>query len=261
MCPCNVIPFRSPAPIFVDSLHNCTTPSASPTPYPVPIILNDEFKACSNSSDCLKYCVSIDINGSITSCPASATCFCVSSISNGCFDSFDCLFGQACVRFKATSVYSYCLSCQETSVPYPKTFFVDENHFCNGNAPVASPISDTFKYCSKDSKSALYGICSRSRCKQLGYDGTIYGCPFSYILSYMCFCMEGSDSCESSRNCLPTEACVKLLPNASTSYCAACEAIPRRTPSPIFVDDLHTCFLSSPLPTPYQYPHDNNDFW
>lgn len=116
--------------------------------------------------------------------------------------------------------------------------------------------SSTFKYCGKgtDFHSCVGG------CKRLLNDGTTELCDENHS-SQPCFCFDNSNSCSSSLDCSSSEACIKLLPNVDKSYCAPCDAVPYRSPPPIFVDSNHSCTALSPVPTPYEAPVIDDDLF
>lgn len=251
---CYAILRRSPAPIHLDSHHSCSTPSLTPTAYPVPSISNDSGDECFNSNDCSSYCASVSIDGSLTSCGSSAgECFCVELNYDGCYNSLDCHIREACVNYIENSTYSYCMSCNGISKISPKPVVVDESHYCNGNIPVDETFSgSTFSFCHR---TGSFVFCD-GYCGQMKNDGSVSRCDFD---SQPCFCLDFFEGCTSSTTCSPMEGCVKLLPNASNGYCVDCYAILRRSPAPIHVDALHSCFTPSPIPTPFRVPSISDD--
>lgn len=116
--------------------------------------------------------------------------------------------------------------------------------------------SDIFYYCNKG---VSYDSCT-DECRILLNDGTTESCTF-LASSQSCFCFDGLNYCENSSNCNAEEACVKLLPHATKSYCVPCEAIPYRSPPPTFVDSSHSCTLPDPAPSPYNDPEIADDYF
>lgn len=247
--PCDAIFRRSPLPIFVDNLHNCTVPSQLPTPYPTPPIIDDAFNTCIDSSNCTGICALYKEDGDLGYCSSEDDdCFCFDS-KISCSSSADCVKGFACVQLGNVTDHTYCVSCRTINRRSAKLKFIDNLHYCNGNTPQIIDFYEDFKYC----KNGTPYMC-RGPCVLLMNDGDLSSC-FGAIDTQPCFCFANEfETCVSSLYCSSGEACVRLLEASSRNYCAPCEAIFLRSPLPIFVDDLHNCKRPSPLPSPYSPP-------
>lgn len=214
------------------------------------------FDRCfGNSSTCVypRTCQ----NGDFETCDLITDdyCYCLEDGLRNCTDSYECLYGDRCIRY---GQYQVCVSCNVSDL-VDEFVPVDEAFYCTGGS-TPSPSPAPYPTDTPENDGTTGSPCTSSfdcisprTCYDLD-DGS--SCSSS---SFQCACIDISNFyCRSSEDCLSGDRCI-TTPNSTSEFCYSCALLPpyfaNGTATPVD-DGQASCPLSSstPVPTDDNFP-------